>query len=111
MLRNVCRLKFQSGNSEHPGDKFFNTSVEVLLTNHNSLSGDVYHYGNASYSRTSDGYLVVCWFDHVTGLAEASLNLPQEVEMVRLHVHFDSESWVILNEVSVLIVTYAVVQY
>lgn len=48
----VCRYLFRSGNAEHPSDRFYNTTVEVLsdlspLLNRNS--NDV----------TEDGYVIV----------------------------------------------------
>ena len=45
------RFFFRSGNAEHPSDKFYNTTVEVLPAEANQ-------YGN-SLNVTSDGYIVV----------------------------------------------------
>jgi len=52
---------FHSGNSEHPGDKFYNTTIEILPVDHivkadGILSNQIHEHG---YSRTEDGYLVI----------------------------------------------------
>ena len=43
---------FQSGNVEHPSDRFYNTTVEILpeLENHELLK---------RYKTTSDGYAII----------------------------------------------------
>lgn len=44
---------FRSGNAEHPSDRFYNTSVEVLPeSSHTSLS-------RIDLNATSDGYVIV----------------------------------------------------
>ena len=52
---------FHSGNSEHPGDKFYNTTVEVLPVDHigkadGILTNKIHEHG---YPRTEDGYLII----------------------------------------------------
>jgi hypothetical protein len=51
VTNNRFRFFFRSGNAEHPSDKFYNTTVEVLPAETNQ-------YGN-SLNVTSDGYIVV----------------------------------------------------
>lgn len=87
------RFLFRSGNVEHPSDKFYNTTVEVDPEN--------FAYSNTSrYSLTHDGYVVVGGFNSF-GIAEGALD-PKlgKIKSVRLHVHNDSENWVILSEVN-----------
>lgn len=44
---------FRSGNAEHPSDRFYNTSVEVLPES--SLAGS----SKIDYNATSDGYVII----------------------------------------------------
>lgn len=90
---------FTSGNPEHPGDKFYNTSVELLLVKKNEVL-DNKVVDTRGYMLLPDGFLRVGWFDHNTGQAVGQLDaLLGEVETLRLHVHADSAAWVILSEV------------
>lgn len=53
------------------------------------------------YPRTEDGFLIVGNFSHVSGAAENSVDESiGMVDTLRLRVLTNSESWVILNEVS-----------
>jgi hypothetical protein len=94
---------FRSGNSDHPTDKFFNTTVEVLPTDHLSKQDgplDNTERINA-FPRTHDGFLIVGQFNHETGVAEGQLDTSLgDIHSMRLHVQAPSEAWVILSEVS-----------
>ena len=93
--QHLCRFTFRSGNSEHPGDKFYNTSVELLLSDQNKAT-----LSNQTYIQLADGFLILGWFNHETGVAEGHLSpLMGSTEVIRLRVHTNSEAWVILNEV------------
>lgn len=48
-----CRYFFQSGNSEHPGDRFLDTNVEILLLSEPSP------FVKEHYPMTEDGYIVI----------------------------------------------------
>jgi alpha-1,3-mannosylglycoprotein beta-1,4-N-acetylglucosaminyltransferase A/B len=53
---------FRSGNAEHPSDRFYNTSVEVLPeSSHTSLS-------KIDYNATSDGYIIIGLYILLTSL-------------------------------------------
>lgn len=91
---NASRYLFRSGNHEHPSDKFYNTTVEVLpdQLNEESLVWQ-------QYNTTTDGYLIVGSFNGF-GVAEGSVdNRIGKLRELRLHVHSESENWVILCEV------------
>ncbi|KAG5888681.1 hypothetical protein JTB14_022265 [Gonioctena quinquepunctata] len=55
---NLKRFHFRSGNADHPSDKFYNTTVEVLPVAELSLSGN-------SQNITSDGYILLVSYDFV----------------------------------------------
>ena len=79
----LFRYLFRSGDADHPGDKFYNTSIEVLPVSNNS------------------SYIKIGKFNDESGVAEGIV--PQHwspVESLRLLVHEDSRAWVILSEVS-----------
>jgi len=93
----VCRYIFRSGNPEHPGDKFYNTSVQVLASS---------HYITAAMTEvtacplTEDHFCVVNHFNHDSGVAEGTLAAwLGPVDVLRLYVQYPSSSWAILNEV------------
>uniref|UniRef100_T1P853 N-Acetylglucosaminyltransferase-4 (GnT-4) conserved region n=1 Tax=Musca domestica TaxID=7370 RepID=T1P853_MUSDO len=86
---------FRSGNSEHPSDRFYNTTVEILPADTLSESSAVW----SSYNSTTDGYLIVGSFDNM-GVAEGSLDVKiGAIKEIRLHVHGDSENWALLSEI------------
>ncbi|XP_067003248.1 alpha-1,3-mannosyl-glycoprotein 4-beta-N-acetylglucosaminyltransferase B isoform X2 [Anabrus simplex] len=89
----IKRYLFRSGNAEHPSDRFYNTTVEVLL-NSSQVS-----YNKNDFNSTSDGYIVVGQFNSM-GIAEGSVD-PKlgPVRVLRLNVHSESDNWAILSEV------------
>nr|XP_023019295.1 alpha-1,3-mannosyl-glycoprotein 4-beta-N-acetylglucosaminyltransferase B-like [Leptinotarsa decemlineata] len=90
----VKRFYFRSGNAEHPSDKFYNTTVEVLPV------AEVSQKGN-SPNITSDGYIIVGKFDS-TGIATGTPNESiGKVKTLRLNVHSESENWAILSEIHI----------
>lgn len=104
------RFLFRSGNSEHPSDRLYNTTVEVLpevggvsVGGSPDLNGTqlLAHAMGTAYNGTGDGFLIVGAFDGL-GVAEGVLDARiGRVREVRLNVHSDSENWAILSEVSV----------
>lgn len=89
------RYLFRSGNHEHPSDKFYNTTVEVLP---DQLSEESVIW--QQYNTTTDGYLIIGSFN-AFGMAEGSVDVRiGKLRELRLHVHTESENWVILSEVS-----------
>lgn len=91
----IYRYLFRSGNTEHPSDRFYNTTVEILPY---SLPENSYIW--SAYNSTTDGFLIVGSFNEF-GIAEGIIE-PKigKVREIRLHVHTDSENWAILSEVS-----------
>ncbi|XP_075163915.1 alpha-1,3-mannosyl-glycoprotein 4-beta-N-acetylglucosaminyltransferase a [Haematobia irritans] len=86
---------FRSGNSEHPSDRFYNTTVEVLPADTLSESSPVWSF----YNSTNDGYLIIGAFDNM-GVAEGSIDSKiGAIKEIRLHVHGDSENWALLSEI------------
>ncbi|XP_065171770.1 alpha-1,3-mannosyl-glycoprotein 4-beta-N-acetylglucosaminyltransferase B-like [Atheta coriaria] len=89
----IKRFFFRSGNVEHPSDKFYNTSVEVMPAESNL-------YVN-SLNLTADGYIVVGKFDSV-GIATGNPNENiGRVSALRLYVHSESDNWAILSEIHI----------
>ncbi|KAJ6602312.1 Alpha-1,3-mannosyl-glycoprotein 4-beta-N-acetylglucosaminyltransferase B, partial [Pseudolycoriella hygida] len=82
------------GNTEHPSDRFYNTTVEVLPE---SLPENSPIW--STFNSTADGFLIIGNFNAL-GIAEGGVE-PQigAVKEIRLHVHSDSENWAILSEI------------
>uniref|UniRef100_A0A8C3JSB0 MGAT4 family member D n=1 Tax=Calidris pygmaea TaxID=425635 RepID=A0A8C3JSB0_9CHAR len=92
----IERYFFRSGNMEHPGDKLFNTTVEVLPADV-SLS-------KFNYPATKDGYLKIGAFEN--GIAEGGVSQSiGKIQAIRLSVNSDSPVWAILSEVSMKVVS------
>ncbi|XP_023229462.1 alpha-1,3-mannosyl-glycoprotein 4-beta-N-acetylglucosaminyltransferase B-like [Centruroides sculpturatus] len=87
----IEKFLFRSGNAEHPDDKFFNTTVEILPS---EILED------NSYPVTRDGYLIVGSFKDSNGVAEGTLNTNiGPIKVLRLNVHTQSDRWAILSEI------------
>lgn len=90
----VRKYLFRSGNSEHPSDRFYNTTVEVLPV---SLSENSPIW--STYNSTTDGFLIIGNFNAL-GIAEGNIDSKiGTIKEIRLHVHSDSENWAILSEI------------
>ncbi|XP_027508498.1 alpha-1,3-mannosyl-glycoprotein 4-beta-N-acetylglucosaminyltransferase-like protein MGAT4D [Corapipo altera] len=94
----VEKYFFRSGNMEHPGDKLFNTTVEVL-PNDEMQRKELVDTGNKlNYPATKDGYLKIGAFEN--GIAEGSINQSiGRIKAIRLSISSDSPVWAILSEV------------
>ncbi|KAL1501288.1 hypothetical protein ABEB36_006636 [Hypothenemus hampei] len=91
---------FKSGNAEHPSDKFYNTTVEVLPLDGPASSNSIFTSW-ASANLTSDGYVIVGKFDG-SGIARGTVDESLgKIQSLRLHVHSDSENWAILSEIHI----------
>nr|XP_014100548.1 alpha-1,3-mannosyl-glycoprotein 4-beta-N-acetylglucosaminyltransferase A isoform X1 [Bactrocera oleae] len=89
------RYLFRSGNSEHPSDRFYNTTVEVLPADTLSENSSVW----SVYNSTTDEFLIVGAFDGF-GVAEGAIDARiGAIKEIRLHVHGDSENWALLSEI------------
>ncbi|KAM3866919.1 LOW QUALITY PROTEIN: alpha-1,3-mannosyl-glycoprotein 4-beta-N-acetylglucosaminyltransferase B [Diretmus argenteus] len=92
---------FRSGNIEHPGDKLFNTSVEVLPFDNIQADKEALREGREKtpkYHRTEDGFIRIGMFQN--GIAEGEVDPTfGPLEALRLSVITDSPVWVILSEI------------
>ncbi|XP_033920501.1 alpha-1,3-mannosyl-glycoprotein 4-beta-N-acetylglucosaminyltransferase-like protein MGAT4D isoform X1 [Melopsittacus undulatus] len=94
----VEKYFFRSGNMEHPGDKLFNTTVEVLPADEMLKKELVDNGSKYNYTATKDGYLQIGAFEN--GIAEGSINPSMgKIQAIRLSVNSDSPVWAILSEV------------
>ncbi|XP_032126105.1 alpha-1,3-mannosyl-glycoprotein 4-beta-N-acetylglucosaminyltransferase B isoform X1 [Sapajus apella] len=95
------RFFFRSGNIEHPEDKLFNTSVEVLPFDNPQSDKEALQEGRAAtlrYPRSPDGYLQIGSF--YKGVAEGEVDPAfGPLEALRLSIQTDSPVWVILSEI------------
>lgn len=88
---------FRSGNIEHPEDRFYNATIELLPVQ--PLEPDSSGM-STELNTTSDGYVIVGSFDQL-GVAEGSPSARiGKVNELRIRVQVEAENWVILNEVS-----------
>ncbi|NXM67296.1 MGT4B acetylglucosaminyltransferase, partial [Serilophus lunatus] len=94
----VEKYFFRSGNTEHPGDKLFNTTVEVLPADKTQGKELIDNGSKFNYPATKDGYLKIGAFED--GIAEGSINQAiGRIQAIRLSVGSDSPVWAILSEV------------
>ncbi|XP_066134635.1 alpha-1,3-mannosyl-glycoprotein 4-beta-N-acetylglucosaminyltransferase B isoform X1 [Saccopteryx bilineata] len=95
------RFFFRSGNIEHPEDKLFNTSVEVLPFDNPQSDKEALQEGHSAtlrYPRSPDGYLQIGSF--YKGVAEGEVDPAfGPLEALRLSIQTDSPVWVILSEI------------
>ncbi|XP_010022882.1 PREDICTED: alpha-1,3-mannosyl-glycoprotein 4-beta-N-acetylglucosaminyltransferase B-like, partial [Nestor notabilis] len=94
----VEKYFFRSGNMEHPGDKLFNTTVEVLPADEMLKKELIDNGSKFNYPATKDGYLQIGAFEN--GIAEGIINQSiGKIQAIRLSVNSDSPAWAILSEV------------
>lgn len=95
------RFFFRSGNIEHPEDKLFNTSVEVLPFDNPQSDKEALQEGRSAtlrYPRSPDGYLQIGTF--YKGVAQGEVDPAfGPLEALRLSIQTDSPVWVILSEI------------
>ncbi|XP_070552507.1 alpha-1,3-mannosyl-glycoprotein 4-beta-N-acetylglucosaminyltransferase B-like [Ptychodera flava] len=100
----IDKYRFTSGNTEHPGDVFSNTTVEVLPHQLEQKQEGVLETNaksNASYRRTEDGFYQVGEF--VDGKAGANVDTTLgEIDQMRIRVLTDAKAWVILSEIHIV---------
>ncbi|XP_010007228.1 PREDICTED: glycosyltransferase 54 domain-containing protein [Chaetura pelagica] len=94
----VEKYFFRSGNMEHPGDKLFNTTVEMLPADEMLRKELVDNGSKFNYPATKDGYLQIGAFEN--GIAEGSINQSiGKIQAIRLSINSDSPVWVIISEI------------
>ncbi|XP_041114825.1 alpha-1,3-mannosyl-glycoprotein 4-beta-N-acetylglucosaminyltransferase A [Polyodon spathula] len=90
----IERYLFRSGNSEHPGDKLQNTTVEVLPFSETGLKT------KDKYKRTDDGFYIIGKFEN--GVSESAVDpVFNPISALRLSVLQDSAVWAILSEMHI----------
>ncbi|XP_066505231.1 alpha-1,3-mannosyl-glycoprotein 4-beta-N-acetylglucosaminyltransferase B-like [Hoplias malabaricus] len=95
--QNIKRYYFRSGNIETNGDKFYNTTVEVLPSDV-SVKERVEKRELQCCKPSSDGFVEIGSF--VNGVAEGELDgALGQIAAMRLLVHSDSDVWVLLSEI------------
>ncbi|KAL7648574.1 UNVERIFIED_CONTAM: hypothetical protein RMT77_000480 [Armadillidium vulgare] len=83
----------RSGNVEHPSDRLYNTTVEILPAK--PLNSDVLK----SFKRTNDNFIVLGTFDDM-GVAERKIGSTfGNISTLRLSIHSESENWAIISEI------------
>lgn len=88
---------FRSGNIETNGDRFYNTTVEVLPSN-DSVKKKVERGELSCCKPSSDGFVEIGSFKN--GVAEGEVDRAlEELAAMRLLVHSDSDVWVLLSEI------------
>ncbi|CAK6980276.1 alpha-1%2C3-mannosyl-glycoprotein 4-beta-N-acetylglucosaminyltransferase B-like [Scomber scombrus] len=92
----VSEYLFRSGNIETSGDKFYNTTVEVLPGN---VSLQDKTAASSSPQHTADnGFIVIGAFEN--GLASGKIGEAlQPISALQLVVHSDSDVWALLSEI------------
>ncbi|XP_042349868.1 alpha-1,3-mannosyl-glycoprotein 4-beta-N-acetylglucosaminyltransferase B-like [Plectropomus leopardus] len=93
----ITRYLFRSGNIETSGDKFMNTTVEVLPSN--VTARDTLATALSSSNKQSDqGFIIIGAFEN--GVAEGEIEEAlQPISALRLVVHSDADVWALLSEI------------
>ncbi|XP_060904807.1 alpha-1,3-mannosyl-glycoprotein 4-beta-N-acetylglucosaminyltransferase B-like isoform X1 [Labrus mixtus] len=93
----ISRYLFRSGNIQHSGDKFFNTTVEVLPSNASALVEAV-NGSTSSFQQSEKGFAVIGEFEN--GVADGEIEEAlQPISALRLVVHSDAVVWALLSEI------------
>ncbi|KAK1342318.1 hypothetical protein QTO34_015080 [Cnephaeus nilssonii] len=95
------RFFFRSGNIEHPEDKLFNTSVEVLPFDNPQSDKEALQEGRSTtlrYPRSPDGYLQIGEWGQA-GRGGRGWTEQGSRDSLRLSIQTDSPVWVILSEI------------
>uniref|UniRef100_A0A6I8RKJ0 Alpha-1,3-mannosyl-glycoprotein 4-beta-N-acetylglucosaminyltransferase B n=1 Tax=Xenopus tropicalis TaxID=8364 RepID=A0A6I8RKJ0_XENTR len=97
----IERYFFRSGNIEHPEDKLYNTTMEILPFDSLQSDKETLPEGRrkfSKYNRTPDGYFQIGSFNK--GIAEGEVDSSfGPLEALRLSIQTDSPVWVILSEI------------
>ncbi|XP_066287060.1 alpha-1,3-mannosyl-glycoprotein 4-beta-N-acetylglucosaminyltransferase B-like isoform X2 [Branchiostoma lanceolatum] len=102
----IEKYKFSSGNTEHPGDKLINTTVDVLPENHEQKEGGILQDNREDNTKTGmirldDGFIQIGQFN-AAGVAEGEPDKSiGRVRQLRLRCLSDGKAWVILSEIHI----------
>ncbi|XP_020845516.1 alpha-1,3-mannosyl-glycoprotein 4-beta-N-acetylglucosaminyltransferase-like protein MGAT4D [Phascolarctos cinereus] len=96
---NVKEYVFTSGNVQHPGDKLFNTIVEILPENETDFLSNLLSNGSKfDYEATNNGFFKIGTFEN--GVAQGIINPALgKIKAFRLTVLSDSPVWAIVGEI------------
>ncbi|XP_051820557.1 alpha-1,3-mannosyl-glycoprotein 4-beta-N-acetylglucosaminyltransferase-like protein MGAT4D [Antechinus flavipes] len=96
---NIKEYVFTSGNVQHPGDKLYNTIVEILPENETDFLSNLLRNGsNFNYEATSNGFFKIDTFED--GVAQGIINpAAGKIKAFRLTVLSDSSVWAIVDEI------------
>ncbi|XP_068961514.1 alpha-1,3-mannosyl-glycoprotein 4-beta-N-acetylglucosaminyltransferase-like protein MGAT4D isoform X2 [Petaurus breviceps papuanus] len=96
---NVKEYVFTSGNVQHPGDKLFNTIVEILPENEVDFLSNLPRNGSKfDYEATTNGFLKIGTFEN--GVAQGIMNpAVGKIKAFRLTVLSDSPVWAIVDKI------------
>ncbi|XP_051276808.1 alpha-1,3-mannosyl-glycoprotein 4-beta-N-acetylglucosaminyltransferase B-like isoform X1 [Dicentrarchus labrax] len=88
---------FRSGNIETSGDKFYNTTVEVLPSKA-SAQDKLVPGLSSTYKESDKGFIIIGAFED--GVAEGVIDEAlQPISALRLVVHSDADVWALLSEI------------
>ncbi|XP_061440894.1 alpha-1,3-mannosyl-glycoprotein 4-beta-N-acetylglucosaminyltransferase-like protein MGAT4D isoform X3 [Rhineura floridana] len=94
----VVGYLFRSGNMEHPGDKIFNATVEVLPAAEIDIQSAEGKAQNFKIIKTQDGYFQIGTFEN--GIADGIISpILGKIKALRLSIHSSSPMWVLLSEI------------
>nr|XP_046262109.1 alpha-1,3-mannosyl-glycoprotein 4-beta-N-acetylglucosaminyltransferase B-like [Scatophagus argus] len=88
---------FRSGNIETSGDKFYNTTVEVLPSNP-SAQHKLLARSSPAYQEADQGFIVIGAFEDGVAQGEIEEAL-QPISALRLVVQSDADVWALLSEI------------
>ncbi|XP_043829069.1 alpha-1,3-mannosyl-glycoprotein 4-beta-N-acetylglucosaminyltransferase-like protein MGAT4D [Dromiciops gliroides] len=94
---NIKEYGFASGNFQHPGDKLFNTIVEILPEQETDFLSNFLRNGS-DYQATNNGFFKIDTFED--GIAQGTIDPAiGKIKAFRLTVLLDSPVWAILGEI------------
>ncbi|XP_031175199.1 alpha-1,3-mannosyl-glycoprotein 4-beta-N-acetylglucosaminyltransferase B isoform X4 [Sander lucioperca] len=97
----ISRYLFRSGNIESSGDKFTNTTVEVLPSNA-SARDRLVTGSSSSYKASDKHFITIGAFEN--GVAEGEIKeVLQPISALRLLVHSDADVWALLSEILIAV--------
>ncbi|XP_027887074.1 alpha-1,3-mannosyl-glycoprotein 4-beta-N-acetylglucosaminyltransferase B isoform X1 [Xiphophorus couchianus] len=95
----IAGYVFRSGNSQAVGDKFHNTTVEVL-SSYTTATEKLLDGSPSKYKRSDSNFVVIGEF--YNGVAEGEIaEVLQPISALRLVVHSDSDVWALLSEIHI----------
>ncbi|XP_033631482.1 alpha-1,3-mannosyl-glycoprotein 4-beta-N-acetylglucosaminyltransferase B-like [Asterias rubens] len=100
----IGEYQFVSSNEQNPGDKFYNTTVEVLPSYQRDKKEGILEAENHQdnkFNRTQDGYIQVGKFQDGKAIGTVDADIGEVVEL-RLRVIEQPKNWVILSNIHIV---------